>query len=423
MLSVEIPCSRDKMTLQLPATATQKTRLVQTRKASAATLSSADIAKSLEQPLGCAPLRELARGKQSACVVISDITRPVPNPLLLPPLLSSLEQAGIPRDAITILIATGMHRPNLGSELEELVGGEIAANYRIINHDCHARDNLRQVAVIDGAPIEVNRHYLDAEFKILTGLIEPHPFAGFSGGGKSILPGLASFETMKFMHSFALVDHPDVATARIADNPFRHHINTVSAAAGVDFIANVLIDDAKQPVAIFSGDPQTAFTAGCRQAESNAVVHVGTPADLVITSGGGYPLDATLYQSSKGLIAAGNIVRPGGTILMIAGCSEGLGSRSYCDIIRSANASPEQFRTHYSHPDNFVIDQWGAQVYFQTLERCGRILLYSPHLTQQDIDPFGMTLVTDPAAVLPELCAQSQNIYIVPEGPYVGCVL
>ncbi len=277
MLSVEIPCSRDKITLQLPATAAQKTRLVQTRKASAAILSSADIARSLEQPLGCAPLRELARGKQSACVVISDITRPVPNPLLLPPLLSSLEQAGIPRDAITILIATGMHRPNLGSELEELVGGETAANYRIINHDCHARDNLRQVAVIDGAPIEVNRHYLDAEFKILTGLIEPHPFAGFSGGGKSILPGLASFETMKFMHSFALVDHPDVATARIADNPFRHHINTVSAAAGVDFIANVLIDDAKQPVAIFSGDPQSAFTAGCRQAESNAVVHVGTP--------------------------------------------------------------------------------------------------------------------------------------------------
>ena len=147
-------------------------------------INASDISAALTSPIGSAPFSELAQGKQSACIVISDITRPVPNKLLLPPMLATLEAAGIPREAITLLIATGMHRPNLGDELVELVGAEIASNYRVINHDCEDRSSLRQVMAIEGNPIEVNQHYLDADLKILTGLIEPHPFAGFSGGGK-----------------------------------------------------------------------------------------------------------------------------------------------------------------------------------------------------------------------------------------------
>ncbi len=421
-MKIAFPCHRDSLNLELPVDE-NRCRIIQSASHHAQRLTTDEIAGVLREPIGTRPLVELANGKKSACVVISDITRPVPNKLLLPPLLTTLENAGITRQEITILIATGMHRPNLGDELIELVGEEIVQNYRIINHDCEDKETLRHIMTIDGAPIEVNGHYLDAELKILTGLIEPHPFAGFSGGGKSILPGISSFATMKFMHSFALVDHPKVATTSIEDNPFRQHINSICDQAGVDFIVNVIVDHAKQPVAVFAGDVIEAFNAGCRKAEANSVVHVGEPADLVITSGGGYPLDALFYQATKGLIAAGEIVKPGGTILMIAGCSQGLGSKSYCEIIASAKASPAEFRRIYSDPDNFVIDQWGAQVYFQTLEKAGRILLYAPGLTQEQVDPFGITLVTDLDTTLAELCAASDRIYAMPGGPYVASVL
>ncbi len=421
-MKIAFPCHRDSLDIELPI-ADNRCRIIQSASHNASRLSPEEIAEVLINPIGTLPLAELASGKQSACVVISDITRPVPNKLLLPPLLATLENAGIARDKITILIATGMHRPNLGDELIELVGAEIADNYRIINHDCEDKNLLRHIMTIDGASIEVNGHYLDAELKILTGLIEPHPFAGFSGGGKSILPGISSFDTMKFMHSFALVDHPKVATTRVEDNPFRQHINAICAKAGVNFIVNVIVDHAKQPVAVFAGDVIEAFNAGCRKAEENSVVHVGEAADLVITSGGGYPLDALFYQATKGLVAAGEIVKPGGTILMIAGCSEGLGSKSYCEIINSAKASPSEFRRIYSDPENFVIDQWGAQVYFQTLEKAGRILLYAPGLTQEQVDPFGITLVSDLDATLAELCENSEQIYAMPGGPYVASVL
>ncbi len=422
-MHIEIPCHREKVTLNFTDEISPRVKTIATANHNARVISAKDIDEALISPIASAPLGELASGKQSACIVISDITRPVPNKLLLPPMLATLEAAGIPREAITLLIATGMHRPNLGDELIELVGAEIAASYRIINHDCEDRSSLRQVMAIKGNPIEVNQHYLDADLKILTGLIEPHPFAGFSGGGKSILPGISSFETMKFMHSFALVDHPDVATAKVENNPFRMHVNSICEQAGVDFIVNVIIDHAKQPTHVFAGDFKAAFAAGCQVAEQHAVVHVGTPADLVITSGGGYPLDATFYQSTKGLIAAGEIVRPGGTILIVSGSSEGLGSESYRNIIASAKGSPQEFRNIYSDPDNFVVDQWGAQVYFQTLERAGRILLYSPNLSQEQVDPFAITLVTDLEQTLSDLCAQSNSIYVVPEGPYVASVL
>lgn len=422
-MTIEFPYHREKVTVGIPASLEDRVKVLGTANQSKSALTAAEIHNALCAPIGTRPLAELAKGKKSACLVISDITRPVPNKLLLPPILAAIENAGIHGDDITLLIATGMHRPNLGEELIELVGDEIAENYRIINHDCEERADLREVMTIADAPIEINRHYLEADLKILTGLIEPHPFAGYSGGGKSILPGISSFETMKFMHSFALVDHPDVTTARVDNNPFRQHINSICETAGVDFIVNVIVDHAKQPIAVFAGDVLSAFTAGCEMAARNAVVRVEEPGDLVITSGGGYPLDATFYQSTKGLIAAGQIVRPGGTILLISGCCEGLGSESYCQIINSAEASPAQFRAIYSDPENFVIDQWGAQAYFQALERAGQILLYSPNLTQEQVDPFGVRLVRDLDATIAALSEQSSCIYLVPEGPYVASVL
>ncbi|MEJ2660788.1 MAG: lactate racemase domain-containing protein, partial [Desulfobacteraceae bacterium] len=194
------------------------------------------VADAIARPIGSAPLAELAAGRSDACIVISDITRPVPNRQVLPPILKTLETAGIARDAITILIATGMHRPNEGRELESVVGPEIMANYRIINHFCRKQEELRHIADIDGAAIELNSHYLDADLKILTGLIEPHMYAGYSGGRKALLPGISSYRTMTHMHSFKMIDHPNVTNCRLDGNPFHEAGQQVCELAGVDFI-------------------------------------------------------------------------------------------------------------------------------------------------------------------------------------------
>jgi nickel-dependent lactate racemase len=224
--------------------------------------------------------------------VISDITRPVPNQVVLPPMLETLEAAGVAREAIVILIATGMHRPNLG-------GPDIMARYRIENHFCRDPRNYRRIDTIDGAPIEVNRHYLDADLRILTGLIEPHFYAGFSGGRKAILPGISSFETMKFMHSYRMIDQPRVANCVLDGNPFHQYGLRICELAGVDFIVNVVLNKHREVGGVFAGHYDRAHRAGCEVVESHSTAAVDLPFDLVITSGGGFPLDATFYQISK----------------------------------------------------------------------------------------------------------------------------
>ncbi|MCF8030862.1 MAG: nickel-dependent lactate racemase, partial [Desulfohalobiaceae bacterium] len=245
------------------------------------------VRRSLEEPVGAPSLQEMAQGRGDACVVISDITRPVPNKAILSPLLASLERAGIPRERITILVATGMHRPNLGRELISMVGEEIATNYHIVNHECEKDEDLRRITTIEGAPIEINRHYLDADLKILTGLIEPHFYAGYSGGRKAILPGIASYETMKFMHSYQLIDHPRVANCILEGNIFHEYGLQVMDLAGADFLLNVVINRDNAVSGVFAGDPRQAHLSGCRFVEEHAVVDLtGGERDLVITSGG-----------------------------------------------------------------------------------------------------------------------------------------
>jgi len=372
----------------------------------------------LAQPIGSPPLQELARGKKSACVVISDITRPVPNQLILPPLLQALERAGVPQEGIVILIATGMHRPNLGEELEGLVGREVAANYRIENHYCRRQGDLRLVDHIDGAPIEINRHYLDAELKILTGLIEPHMYAGYSGGRKAILPGISSLRTMEFMHSFQMIDHPRVTNCVLEGNPFHEAGEKVARLVGADFILNVVIDQKRRLTGVFAGHWQKAHLAGCRMVEKHAVHRLKERADLVVTSGGGAPLDATFYQVSKGLIMARNILRPGGTIVIACQCREGLGSPDYCGLIRRGLSAREFFR-QFRDPANFVTDQWCLQTTYQAVDHAGRILVYSPELAASDLEGLGMEKIDDLQAAVDALLPDHPRVVVVPEGPYV----
>jgi nickel-dependent lactate racemase len=372
----------------------------------------------LAEPIESPPLEELARGKKNACVVISDITRPVPNRIILPPMLEVLEESGIGRENITILIATGMHRPNQGEELEYLVGHQIMDNYRIVNHFCREPEEYRKIDEIEGSPIEVNKHYLDADLKILTGLIEPHFYAGFSGGRKAILPGISSFETMKFMHSYKMIDHPKVTNCLLEGNPFHEYGIRVTELVGVDFILNAVINNERKVAGVFAGHYNHAHEAGCEMVYGNSTVTLDSPMDLVITSGGGYPLDATFYQMSKALIGAKDILKKGGTILVACECKEGIGNPEFCGILRSV-CSPQEFFEGYCDPENFVIDQWCAQNIYQVMDYAGKVYVYSPGLSQEDLEKMGATKIENVQETVNELLPGHENVVLVPDGPYV----
>ncbi|MEW6668114.1 MAG: nickel-dependent lactate racemase [Thermodesulfobacteriota bacterium] len=413
-MKVGLLCGQKRIDLVLP----DSVHLLETKPVAALPDPAGAVREALRRPIGSRPLPELARGKKSACMVISDVTRPVPNRILLPPLLKALHESGISQEAVTILIATGMHRPNQGEELRSMVGAEIMDQYRIVNHYCRDDSQYRKIDDIDGAPIEINRHYLDADLKILTGLIEPHFYAGYSGGRKSLLPGLSSFETMKFMHSFRMIDHPKVTNCILDGNPFHEYGLRVADLAGVDFLLNVVINMERKIAGVFAGDHRQAHRAGCDMVYRNSVADLKQPVDLVITSGGGYPLDATFYQMSKALICAKNILKKGGAILLVCGCSEGLGSPEFAGIMRSV-CSPVEFKCKHCKPEGFVIDQWCAQNIYQALGHAGEVYLYSPGLSEEDVRKMGAGKIEDVQDTVNRLLERYPRAAVSPEGPYV----
>ena len=372
----------------------------------------------LADPIESLPLKDLASGKKNACVVISDITRPVPNKVILPPILKVLEESGIKRSEITILIATGMHRPNQGEELESMVSKEIMDNYKIVNHYCRKAEVYRKIDEIEDAPIELNKHYLDADLKILTGLIEPHFYAGYSGGRKALLPGISSYETMKFMHSFKIIDHPKVRNCLLEGNPFHEYGIRVAKLADVDFILNVVINKQRKITGVFAGHYNHAHLAGCEMVYHHCTAQVDEQVDMVITSGGGYPLDSTFYQISKAMIAARDILKKGGTIVVACECREGLGSPEFCGIMTSV-CSPQDFFDGYCNPKDFVIDQWCAQSIYQAIEHAGQVYVYSPGLSQADLEKTGAIKIENIQETVDRLWDSHPGVVAVPDGPYV----
>ncbi len=407
-------CGKDILPVDLPG----NVQLIENKPALPLKNPREAVEDALRSPIGTPPLSEVAKGRKDACIVISDVTRPVPNKIILPPLLRTLEESGIARENITILIATGMHRPNLGDELEGMVGREIMDNYRIVNHYCQKYGELKEIARIEGAPIEVNTHYLEADLKILTGLIEPHFYAGFSGSRKSILPGISSFETMKFMHSFRVIDQLHEANCRLDNNIFHDYAMQVTELAGVDFILNVVINHSRELAGVFGGHYDKAHRAGCEMVTDHAVAYLDEKVDLVITSAGGYPLDATFYQVSKCLISARDILVEDGSILVTCGCEEGLGSEEFCTIMRS-NPTPEHFNKHHGNPDHFVIDQWCAQNIYQALAHAAKVYIYSPGLSTDDVSRFQGKKIEDVQGTINKLLQAHKKVAVIPDGPYV----
>ena len=413
-MKIEMQCGKAIITLDLP----DSVHRISTHDSGKISDPEKAVRDALTYPIGTPPLAKIAKGRKSCCIVISDVTRPVPNKTILPPILATLEENGIGRESITILIATGMHRPNLGDELESMVGKDIMDNYRIINHYCQKNEEMREITRIEDVPIEVNTHYLDADLKILTGLIEPHFYAGFSGSRKSILPGISSFQTMTFMHSYQVIDQLQQANCRLENNIFHDYAMEVTEKAGVDFILNVVINKERDLAGVFGGHYEKAHRAGCDLVVKHAVTELEGKVDLVITSAGGYPLDASFYQVSKCLTSARDILKDNGTIFVICGCEEGLGNEEFCTIMRS-HPTPEAFNAHHSDPANFVIDQWCAQNIYQALAQAGKIYVYSPGLSDDDVGRFGGIKVQDCQQTVDMLLKSHSKVVVIPEGPYV----
>lgn len=377
--------------------------------------------QAISQPIASPSLAEVAKGRGSACIVISDITRPVPNQVILPPILETLEQAGILRDEITILIATGIHRPNEGKELEEMVGRSIMDSYRIVNHFSQNPETHTYLGKTrKDTPVYIDKTYLAADLKIITGLIEPHLMAGYSGGRKAICPGLASIETMKVMHGPELMEHPKSAVGILDGNPFHIEATEIALMAGVDFNLNVAIDKQRQITGVFAGDLIESHLSGAKFVEKNAKVTLPNPVDAVVVSSAGYPLDTTFYQAIKGLLTAVEIVKQGGSILLVAACSEGIGSKPFTDLLFKTDDLTAFVQGLYN-PANFVIDQWQLEE-LAKVARKADIYFYTDGIPSQQRSKLFVHPLKNPQEGIEEFLArygEDVQIAAIPEGPYV----
>jgi lactate racemase len=381
----------------------------------------AAIEQAIAQPIGSRPLAELALGKKDACIVICDITRPVPNALILRPILRTLEAAGIPRERILILIATGLHRPNEGAELVELVGPEIAANYRVENHHGKAlaeHTNLGTTAA--GVPAWIDTRYVQADLKITTGLIEPHLMAGYSGGRKVICPGLAALETIKVWHGPKFLEHPMADAGIVAGNPVHEENTRIALMAGCDFIVNVCLDGERRITWAGAGDIIQAWEAGVKFIETVVKAPVPAPVDVVVTSCAGYPLDTTWYQAVKGLTGAMPIVKKGGTIIMAASLSEGLGGPEFVKLLAD-NRDLAEFKRKILGGEYFVIDQWQLEEFVKVIEHC-KIKIVTEGIPPETLRQCHV----EPVATVEQAVAESLSEYgpsarvaVIPKGPYV----
>lgn len=375
----------------------------------------------LDQPTGAPALSQLASQRRDACIAICDITRPVPNELILTPVLQQLERAGIPREKILILVATGLHRGNDRGELIEMVGQEIVDRYRIENHHGQQKDEHSFLGFSPRrVPIWIDSRYVDADLKITVGLIEPHLMAGFSGGRKLICPGLAGLDTVKVWHGPTFLDHPRADCGFLHGNPVHEENTWIARKAGCDFIVNAVIDTERRPIRIVAGDMEEAFEEGVAFVREIVTATVPAPVDIVVTSSAGYPLDTTFYQSVKGMTGALPILKDGGTIILAASLSEGIGSPEFRRLFDD-HESLESFMQRMADPDYFSLDQWQLQK-LAHVRRKADVKVVTEGLPPEVINRLFVDSATSVESALGDALGRhgpSASIAVIPKGPYV----
>lgn len=343
-----------------------------------APLSGTDLVReALAHPIGTPRLCDMAAGKKNIVVISSDHTRPVPSHIIMPLLLEEIRK-GSPDAQITILIATGLHRTTTPKELEAKFGPEIMKNERVVVHDCDDTQNLVSVGKLpSGGDLVLNRLAVEADLLVAEGFIEPHFFAGFSGGRKSVLPGVAGRETVMYNHNAGFIAHPNARTGVIEGNPVHDDMLYAARAARLDFIVNVVIDAAHEPIFAVAGDCDLAHRAG-REFLSGRCQVDAVPADIVISTNGGYPMDQNIYQAVKGMTAAEATVRKNGVIIMLSAAADGHGGKYFHETFRDEKDLHRMMETFLSRkPEETVIDQWQSQIFARVLLKASVIFVSS----------------------------------------------
>src|SRR5437773_5767800 len=336
----------------------------------------AAVISALQCPMGAPPLRDLLRPTRRVCIAFTDLTRATPNERIIPWLLEFTDGL-VPRENITLLNQLGTHRPNTRAELETMLTPQVVANYRVLNHEPENPGALVQLGTTrDGTPALLNRHLAEADVRVITGFIEPHFFAGFSGGPKGIMPGCAGLKTVMSNHGAKNIGDPRAAFGVTEGNPLWEEMRDITLLFGPSFLLNVSLNEQKQITGVFAGDLLAAHKAGCEYVRRSAMQKVKSPFEIVVTTNSGYPLDLNLYQGVKGMSAAARIVQERGTIILACECREGVPPGSPLDQLLRSASSPEHILTMLATPGFVRPEQWQAQIQ-ALIQRKATVLVHS----------------------------------------------
>lgn len=373
--------------------------------------------EAVRKPIATPPLRDLVGPTDRVALVVPDITRPFPSDRVLPWVLKELSHLAPTR--FVVINGTGSHRANTREELIRMLGREVVEGYEVVNHDAHDPDTMEPVGRMeDGQPLYMNRHYVQADKRIVLGFVEPHFFAGYSGGYKGIFPALADIDSILTYHRASVVGDHRSTWGRLEGNPTQELIRANGSVLPVDFCINVSLNNRREITGFFCGDVLEAHEQGCAFVESTAMVHCEHPFPIVITTNGGYPLDQNLYQSVKGMSAAAQIVEPGGLIVMAAQCEDGFPAHGNFAPLLFGAASPRKLLERISEPGYRLNDQWEAQKLASILVQA-RVALFSD-LPPQDVERAHMEPIDDLNRFVEaevDRIGRDRPVAILPEGP------
>jgi nickel-dependent lactate racemase len=378
------------------------------------------IENALDDPIAGPSLAALAKGKKSAAISVCDITRPAPNPVTLPPMLERLIAAGIPKDGIRIMIATGLHRAATPDEIRQIVGEKTAAEFTVLNHDARCMDLHRSLGKTkSGTDVWIDERFMSADLHLTLGFIEPHLMLGFSGGRKLVAPGLAGEATIKRLHSSPFMRDARAQEGRFEENPLHAELLEIARMARHDFILDVALNRERGITAVFAGEPEAAHRAGMKWVKGSLMQRVGPPMDAVITTSAGYPLDLTFYQTVKGITAAAQIVKPGGRILVFGACEEGAGAAEFRDMMTRYRTDAEFLRAIEDAP--VTIDQWQLEK-LALVTRDVHVSYCVPGLPEPYMSSLwgpGFRSAGEAVKAFFEGLESGSRVAVIPEGPYV----
>ncbi|MFP6679613.1 MAG: nickel-dependent lactate racemase [Dehalococcoidia bacterium] len=373
------------------------------------------IRNALRSPLNTRPLKEIVDRGQKVVISVCDVTRAQPRQVMVQSILEELDPVIKPTD-VTILIATGTHRSNTEDEIRSMLGDEIVSACRVVNHVARNEDELVDLGMAgSGVAVKLNREWISADFRITTGFVEPHFFAGFSGGPKMIAPGLAGIDTVLTLHDAARIGHPNATWGVIDGNPIHEDVRAIARIIPPDFSMDVVLNSNQEVTGVYAGELFTMHAAASRQARLDSMQPVSHPFDMVITSNSGYPLDQNLYQAVKGMSAAARVVKNGGIIICASECRDGIPDHgSYAEIL-SSQPNPASLIQMIETPGYAEPDQWQVQIQAK-IQMQAQVLVKADHLSREQLQAAHFEAIDDIQSSLDGL-NPGARICVLPEGP------